>query len=226
MRQIWKRKHPERIFKANLQAVYQLSTAEDMKAGGRWYPNGKRSVEVLADRFNLEPRRCAGVVAALSPSCAWGKNLEYAKHFISGFVAGVDVLAQSFKAGTYGLKNKTTALGFLTTKPIDEEFPKLGPKTGQFYCNLLGDLSSATVDGHMYAMMVADDEAPTHEIYAKHGRLTQGRYNVLAKALTSVAYDNGMAPATFQAIVWITWRRLKDENSNLKQGYRSNEVPF
>ena len=227
MKNVWKYKDPSKGFKANLEAIYQLSTTEDMKHGGRWYPDAERSVGVLAERYDIEPWRVAGVVAALSPSCAWGINLEFAERLISGYVAGGDVLEPSFKAGTYGLRNKTIALNYLT---CDSAFnftkPQLGPKTGSFYCNLLGDLSAVTVDGHMYAIMVGDENAPTQDIYSLHGRLTHKRYKVLANAVIDVAQSNGMTPAALQAIVWITWRRLKDENPKLKQGYRSNEVPF
>ncbi len=230
MKNVWKYKDPIKGFKANLEAVYQRSTAEDMKRGGRWYPDAERSVGVLAERYDIEPWRAAGVVAALSPSCTWSNNLEFAETLISGFKAGVDVLAPSFKAGTYGLKNKTTALRFLTCKSDQwigyDSRPKLGPKTDSFYHNLLGGSFKATVDGHMYAVMIGDENASTRAIYSLHGRLTHRRYSILSDAVISVARSNGMTPATFQAIVWITWRRLKDENMELRQAdYRSNGVP-
>ena len=229
-RPIWKYKEPLPIFKANIEAVYQLATADDIRRGVRWYPDARKQVESLAERFNLEPWRVAGVVAALSPSITWSRNLETAESFIAAHVAGVDVLDRSFKAGTYGYRNKRVALDFLE---VDAEqwagsgtMPKLGPKTGAFYSNILGS-DDATIDGHMYAVMIGDETASTQDIYAQHGRITAKRHRLLATALSSVAADNGLPVATFQAIVWITWRRLKNENPNLRQGYRvDEEVPF
>lgn len=230
MKQVWKRKNQQRLFKANIQATFNRATPQDIHTGTHWYLKAATAVTSIADKYNLEAWRVAGVVAVLSPSMPWHRNVKTAEHFITSTQANVDVLASEFKAGAYGFKNKRTALDYMTCEPADSSYslPRLGPKTGAFYWNLLGDLKVPTIDGHMYACMLGDQHASTHEIYAQHGRLTGKRYKVLADALVTAADSNRLLPAVFQAITWTVWRRLKNENSELRQGgYRQDsEVPF
>lgn len=187
-----------------LQGLYRTATPYERSAGRSWYKEANLEVTRLADKYHVELGIAAGVVAVLSPGTSWEQNLIDADTILAGWRSGARPF--SLVVTTYGV-NKTKAWRILKDGRV---FPHLnGPKVVPFYHNLCGDLSVPTID--------------SHAVNAWHGRRVVGSqrglwlrrrhtvYRTVAADYTRAAVSRGIAPAQFQAIVWLTWKRRISE---------------
>jgi hypothetical protein len=143
--------------------------------------------------YGVDLRVCAAVTAALSPQCEWSRNLIAAENILAG---------RSWSgAGPYVVNvRKAETLYRERSHDLTTVF-KFAPKVASFACNLAGDYGPVTVD--------------THAAQAAHlnprllPRLdTPKGYQTIADAYVDAATIAGIAPAHFQATVWLTWKRL------------------
>jgi hypothetical protein len=169
-----------------VDAVNKASYAERY-AGLTWYGRARQQCERLADEHKVSVETAVGVVAALSPSCPWEKNLEDAcKLMCEGKFARVTTYSTN--------RNKAWAI-YRTGKPQDW---LSGPKVNAFYNCILDpeDDYSVCVDRWAIRVVNAGQEIP----------LTEKRYNAIADAYRDAAQRLGLLPSQAQAISWLVYR--------------------
>lgn len=176
----------------NLARLYRARTDSDDTLGRAWYPTAHRIVLDWADTYGQSIATVACVIAAISPQIDWPRNL----------IAANDVLAErSLSVGGPLRSNVAKARRILADRAgqITPYMP-YGPKVASFACNLAGDWNVVTVDTHCMQAALYDVQANYH--------LGWTPYAVFAECYRLTAVKVGLEPATFQAIIWHTWKRL------------------
>jgi hypothetical protein len=180
------------MMRRNLHKLYRERTETDDTLGRAWYPNAHRIVLDWSDTYGFSIATVACVIAAISPQIDWPRNL----------IAADDVLAgRALSIGGPLNRNVATARRIAADRAgqITPYMPH-GPKVASFACNLAGDLSVVTVDGHAAQAALCDVQFSSS--------LKWNAYAVFAEVYRNVANKLSIEPATFQAIIWHAWKRL------------------
>jgi hypothetical protein len=185
----------------NLHKLYRQATDADLVAGRDWYPNAHRIVLQWADTYSYPIATVACVVSAISPQCEWERNLIIADDILAGRPPSIGGAIRKFVERAKLIRDHRAT-------QITPYFPH-GPKVASFACNLAGDYSVVTVDTH--AM-----QAGVNDVQANY-RLRWSPYSVFAECYRRVAIKVSCEPATFQAILWHTWKRLHPRVSKLQE---------
>lgn len=183
----------------NLLAVYYRANSYDLEAAN-WYSVAHTTCKRLATKYRVTLPAATGVMAALSPGNDWQRNVVDAETLISEFKAGVKRYRMS-RVGTYGRNNVSKALACLEgDAPLDVLG---GPKVRAFYSNMMYPLTSVevTVDRHAKCAAYGLKNTANSVVRANE-------YDYIAAHFAACAATLGLVPNAFQAIVWVTWRRL------------------
>ena len=178
----------------NLRRVLSAATTEESKEGIEWYT---KASAIATGPTSKETRRAAGAIAALSPGLSWERNVAEFRRLQAG-------LGAKFQTGINWRKAETIYSG---TEPLEV---LSGPKTRAFYMNIAYPFSAATttIDRHAYSAL-----AGRHLTSKELQSLDLGSYAKAQDAYVQLAEENELLPCQVQAIVWVTWRRLKARNS-------------
>ncbi len=191
---------------ANLIDVFAQSTEEDIEQGAAWYPNARDIMAQWSRMYDVDVRTVAAVTAAISPQLDWLRNLQTAE----------DVIARRpIRFGGALNSNVDKARRILRDSATDTlAYFAHGPKVANFARNLQGADNYVTVDGHATQAGLADATVAV--------RLPWTVYNIFADCYGTAAKYTGWKPASFQAIVWVTWKRLypRTVKNALKRGQR------
>ena len=188
----------------NILATFARATPEELDAGATWYARARAQCELLSSLSFVPLPQVCGVVAALSPSNRWERNLLDAATALR--VAGYD---HSRGYATYaGQVAKAQKLAQVTPLPMGaEEILDIlgkGLKTRAFFHNILFPSTSqhVTVDGH------AANIARGKRLPLAQTRVTPREYAALSAAYIEAAAQAGALPTTMQATTWVVWRRV------------------
>ncbi len=176
----------------NILAVWNIAITNGISFF--WYESAFQDCMIMASEYNLSIQTVVGIVAALSPSLSWLKNLLEAKRLIE-FSLGLTETLESPIAYPDNI-NKAFRI-------ISGEHPLKvlgGKKVRSFYANIMGDSSAVTIDRHATAIALNGADA----IGAKSGSLvpTQKAYDVLSEAYRSVSVLVGQSPSVVQSVTW------------------------
>lgn len=163
-----------------------IAAMDDARA---WYANARAAARRLAREHGTTVSVAAGVIAALSPRCPWGRNVIAADIILGAARRGDDLPSVGLKANA----RKAFAIASGAGRPLDI---LRGPKVRSFYRNILGDVDAVTVDVWAARAAGVDSKA----------RLDGRRYDHIADAYRYAARIVGVAPAVLQAIVWVSIR--------------------
>lgn len=187
---------------ANILAVYNAATAEDIREGLAWYLTAHNWCKVMAKGRSHLIARNAGIVAALSPTNGWGNNKRKAAELIS---LRARIVVEPGKPNGIGLgKNVEKAIAIYNgADPLDV---LRGDKVRAFYQTILdpmGDIDPV-IDRHAFDIAVGErtDEK-------RRGILSRkGVYSEFAHAYREAAKIAGIGSAQMQAVTWIAWRNM------------------
>ncbi len=185
----------------NLLACYQRASTFDVAQGLVWYSNANQTAQWLAGSYHVSLESACGVLAALSPGNPWDKNITDAEEFIRAYVSG-NRGRYLPKVGSYGRKNRVKAERILTGKfPLDVLG---GDKVRAFYSNILcpDARGIVTIDRHAKCCAVGVKLAD------KATLVRPAEYRYLTRHFLRCSEIVGVLPTQFQAVVWVTWRRL------------------
>lgn len=188
---------------ANILAVYNVATADDLREGLAWYQTAHNWCVTMAGskRPHLIARN-AGIVAALSPLNGWGNNKRKAAEVIS---KRGRITVEPGKPNGIGLGNnvKKAIAIYNGADPLDILG---GDKVRAFYATILdpqGDIDPV-IDRHAFDIAVGErtDEK-------RRGALSRkGVYAEFAAAYREAAKIAGIGSAQMQAVTWIAWRNI------------------
>jgi hypothetical protein len=116
--------------------------------------------------------------------------------------------------GTYGRRNRLKASAILAGKPPLSVMGLRGKKVRAFYdCMVNLDSLAVCIDRH--AKIAAFGLEPSEE----NAMVGTAEYDYLVRHYQTMASRFEVLPHQFQAVVWVTWRRLKGQ-------LNQNDLPF
>lgn len=179
---------------ANVLAVYNGASAQNMREGLSWYLDAHNEARNLVELSNkmLTVPQAAGIIAALSPMNGWENNKNKARQLVmQGNGDGCGLYRNVAKAvAIYNGSNPLDVLG--------------GDKVRAFYQTILdpfGDIDPV-IDRHAFDIAVGErtDEK-------RRGILSRkGVYHEFANVYREAAKVAGIGSAQMQAITWVAWR--------------------
>lgn len=183
----------------NLRLWFNAANPEELRAGLSWYKEAQEFTNNLANEYNLDPYRVAGVVSALSPNNKWERNKIDAETVVKAHIAGIG--PDSVKVCTYNA-NKKKAFEILEG---DTEITAKSPKTHAFAMNVgLNSPEHITVDKwHLRACVVG----PNDGIQDCTESCTAVQYRRVEAITAKLAKDIGLKGYEMQAIIWVTIKR-------------------
>lgn len=177
--------------------VYRQATDEQVTEGLRWYHHAHG---VAASLDPADPRRAAGVIAALSPRVAWARNVELAAR----------ACADGRASGTLGSSQRAADAILAGGDPLAV---LRGPKVRAFFTLIADpdDPVAVCVDRHGIDVAVGQRlrEAQRSAWFPLQRR---GLYDTFAGCYRRAARRLGVRPAQVQAVTWVHWRTSKQVN--------------
>ncbi len=195
-----------------LYRLYELASESEKAQGRAWYDTARADIAELAIKHATIPGIVAGIVAALSPNTRWAQNLEDADSVLAVGLSPYTVADyQDCIVTTYNL-NKVKAFAiaeqyFEPDKRSNRNPLNIlrGPKVVAFYLNLIGNSNALTLDSHAYNAFCGF-RATGSDLPGMRAQLTRDA----RKAYERAAFVKGETVASFQAIIWLTWKARVD----------------
>lgn len=186
---------------ANIHRMYMAASDADIKHGLNWYSHAQLEIQEAMPDVPLI--QAAALVASVSPRMPWERNIEAAQVIYKAAKAGL--APDNVKVCTFNANKRLAFQIAVLDKTADRAIDYLkGPKTKAFACNLAGDYSQVTVDGHALniAMSTSNSLDNTPSIGGK-------QYHYVAGLYQEAAIEISIEPAQLQAITWLTYRRFR-----------------
>lgn len=176
----------------NILAVWNVAITNGINFF--WYESAFQDCKIMASEYGLSTECVIGIVAALSPSLSWNKNLLEAKRLIE-YAVGITDYLESPIAYPNNIAKALRIAG--CESPLNVLG---GKKVRSFYANISGDSSAVTIDRHAIAIALKGIDA----IGCKSGALvpTPKAYDELADAYRSVSAIAGQSPSVVQSVTW------------------------
>ena len=169
-------------------------------------------LRTIAERHSAPIEVAVAIFSILSPNNNYLQNIRDTETLLVNEKRGSSI--SDFKVFTYNQnKNKAWAVAQRSLRP-DDAFISL--KTWNFYNNVLHPDSPdfVTVDGHMFwawrgvpGSVKAWRKPQRRKKVAKFSVSTD-TYIEIAEDIAGLARAVGLLPCQFQAILWITWKRI------------------
>lgn len=201
----------------NLEKIFNQALPVEIENGKKWYPDAKDTLNSLAIKYNLSPEIVIAVCSALSPRCVWNQNIQDTERVLIWFTTKYKSINRNFPKVTTYSQNLRKAIGILKTNNTDVFISR---KTYNFFNNIFNPDSPdyVTIDGH--------------SINAYYNRLgvvenkhfTPKYYDKIAKVYKKIAKKYSLLPCQFQAIIWLTFKRIHNIRVNWRK-YQIN-LPF
>ena len=186
----------------NILKVYSKCKHDELQHGLTWYRDANQWCNAVAIEHKLPLHVVVGVVAALSPTNRWSRNLIDANNLIETFINGGYV--EDCKVCTYNtMRDKAWhILQSIPHTPDDVAFILNGAKITDFFRCIMGD-DVCVIDGH--AWCIANNDRRKMQNVPNIGKKLREQ---LQKSYSSAAKKHGMTAYEMQAATWVTWRRL------------------
>ena len=186
----------------SITAVFEQATEGELNHGLTWYNEAKQECQVMADKYQLPLRIVVGVVAALSPTNRWSRNLIDASNMLRVYTDGGYV--ESTSPCTYKTM-RDKAWSILQTNPHSDDdvlFILKGPKISDFFACIMGH-DVCVIDGH--AWCIANNDRRTMQEVPNIGKKL--RCDIQA-AYSEAGKEKGLTAFQMQATTWVTWKRI------------------
>jgi hypothetical protein len=186
----------------NINKVFAQVTESELKHGKTWYSNAKVECQAMADKYELPLNTVVGVVAALSPTNRWQRNLADAADMLETFTGGGYL--ESCAPSTYKTM-RDKAWKVLEAAIVSDDLIAAilnGPKITDFFHCIMG-YDVCVIDGH--AWCIANADRRTLQEIPSIGRKLR---NELQGAYIRAGKKHGMTAYEMQAATWVAWKRI------------------
>jgi len=190
-------------YKVDLFEQWMKSTPKQKKEGRSWYGRANRICNRISKETDTPLYKVVGILAALSPSNKWDRNVLDTKNFIE---TGGDC-----KVCTY-TTNKDKAYEILTNTTGKQSVLKIlnGPKTTAFFTNILHPRTGGAVTVDRWALRSVQEGERTP--------IVQKRKIIEAHQLA--ASELGIKPHELQATVWLQVKAKAEADAKAKYTYK------
>jgi hypothetical protein len=183
----------------NIIAVYNDADDEEKDYWGKWYYHANKDVTTLSNKYGIDFRIAAAVIAVLSPGNKWLGNLYAAEKTIQKF----NDPSVNISISAYG-KNVIKALKILETGDVGYV---TGPKVSVFFLSLVDPQSvnkELVLDSHAINIWfgIKRNLKQTPTISNKLRNQVLEDYKKAAQIL-------GVSLQSLQAVTWYVWKYTK-----------------
>lgn len=178
----------------NINDIWVQHTLEDYKNGSRWYRDANGFSISLANQYNTEPYKTAGVISALSPMKSWDLNKQIAEK----------ALKRQTLRGLHWYNQTGKAKRIKQCSDVSQVDGILGGlKTINFFHNIYepDNQDYLTIDRHMSVIALGN----------RKQKFTPKQYNFLKDEYRKFSGKVGINLVTLQATLWVTHKRTKGE---------------
>lgn len=191
--------------------VFNKASQSELIDGASWYKEAQIFSEHLNELFKVEsPVKIAGIISALSPAVNWERNKVDAQNLLALYTStgGNEEEILKGKFGTYK-NNVRKAIEILNLKHATKKKVgvilrgKTGYKTESFFYNIY-DVNSEEVTIDRHAVKVANNVYKGGSV-----ALSEKKYRLSERAYIKASKKVGLKPYQLQAVVWVTYRRLR-----------------
>lgn len=183
----------------NLLHVYSRSLPYERDDGYNYYELQRSRMQSRATTNHLSLETVTAAFCALSPN-----NNEATNYFALDTCLQIyhGKLPDSHPVVSYG-SNKAKALAILRGADIDSTLR--GQKVYSFYRNTLEPDNDqwVTIDGHMHGAWIGK-----RLILRRNAEIKRTNYPVIVDGFRQAARQVNLSAPRFQAILWLTWKRL------------------
>lgn len=186
----------ERVYMLdNIHSMYDVAVASGID--NSWYDSANSTCCELSLEYNLPVETVAGVIATLSPSLSWKKNLLECNRLLSWFVSNDATLPPNMMAYP---ANVNKALRILTGEPPASVLG--GMKVNSFYLNIVNPSGNYAVTIDRHAIAIA--QYGLRALGKSSGSLvpTRAAYLHIAQAYRQVSYSVNVLPSQVQSATW------------------------
>jgi hypothetical protein len=186
----------------NILSVFKRANAQEITDGQLWYMDARQEAQEIADSHNLALSTVVGVIAALSPTNKWERNVIDANNICAAFVAGE--YQESVKVCTYNtMRNKAWGILEQAVTDVDAIATMLkGPKITDFFLCIMGQ-DTCVIDGHAWG--IANAERRNMQDVPNIGKRLR---IALQEAYVKAGAQEGLTAYEMQAVTWVAWRRI------------------
>ncbi len=175
----------------SIRDVYELTGNNTVS----WYQNANAMLLELCFELDVDLQTLCGVVAVLSPSLRWEKNIKQAIAVVTDYHNGVTGSYMAYAANVnkaIRILDGESVLSVLGGKKVRAFFHNL------LYCDI--SLGYVTIDRHICNILVNGRKANV----SKSGDYvpTPKAYDIMQNAFVSVAQEYGILPHCLQSAVW------------------------
>ena len=183
-----------------LLSVFHQATENEIDRGLAWYCEAHFQAMEIAVHHHLPTDLICGVTAAISPRVPWKRTFPAVERIVTAFEQG-----QPLSSGTYYPRNGDKAYSMLRDGSVSSWLN--GPKVEAFYDNLSFPQYSTRVTVDMHAISAFfGRKMDSREV--RYVMRTRDRMRSVERSYQDASEYVGIMPSQFQAIVWLTWRRL------------------
>lgn len=189
------------MYKKNILSVYNQATDDEVEDGLNWYLFAKYECQKMADKYELPLHIGVGVVAALSPTNKWERNLADAHAMCRTFVEGGYV--EDCNPCTYkAMRDKAWSILVDIKDRENTALTLNGPKITDFYHCILGE-DTCVIDGHAWCIAHKDRRTMQEVPFIGKAKRLE-----LQQAYLEAAQNHNLKAYEMQAITWLTWKRI------------------
>ena len=199
---------------ANICAILDAATAAEWAEGVAWYRKARTVAGIVGRAAGYKGKRAytvgAGVVAALSPSCAWDTNMAAALAVADNGGQRLGTDASRFQNAA----NVAKAARIMGGAPVLDVLG--GDKVRAFFACIADPSDSHAVCVDRHAAAVAFGRSLSEKEMREAVKVTKkggSNYERIADMYRAAAAARGLSPMDVQAITWVAWRRLKGEGA-------------
>ena len=203
----------------NLSTVWKQATPAEIHAGYTYWYQLHRAMRDRAMFSGVPWWRVAGLMAAMSPNNSQDQNLRAVDRLLQAQSSNYSKeRLYALKIPCYG-RDKEKAIKILSSHysvgcMTDVEAILKGQKVVAFYRNMHDPDNKdrvVTIDGHMMNMLrigyhEQDSKRPPRLQAVRHINSTE--YKLAQEVVQRAADAVEVPPSHFQAVVWLTWKRL------------------
>lgn len=206
---------------ANVLRIFREGTPQDIADGRGWYRRAHDAAAELATMGDGDVSRAAAVIAVLSPSTPWQRNVALARQAYAMAADGAsfdDIVTRESQGGHgLGTKGDSARKAAAIVLGADPASVVSGPKVIPFWNRIVDAATDATgpssvvVDRH--AFDVAVGQVTSDRIRGNHLGRKGGTHAVAmayvraASVLRRTGEAPGITPSELQAVTWTVWRR-------------------
>lgn len=185
------------VMVSNITAIYDAAEDAHVEEGLSWYDEALDVARNLAAGTSYSVEQVAGVMAVISSALRWELNRTYPRAILDYHCMRTPVEAWRAPDGKGMAVTHRRRQACLSILEGADPRQFLGPKTGAFFANILGDVNAVTVDRWAIRVAVANPKA----VGATYAALTK-----ISDAYVEAANERLVTPRGLQAACWISYR--------------------